>query len=234
MSLDMAIDGNWDPNNSDPRSDPNQTLTPMAPCKAVEDLLSNDLMGLSVSDRTSIFEELHGVRSLAIEENDDENYQEGVSKALIDLDQTLEHRIPAHQKTAFRKAQSLQYTKGTYVNDLTFRLKFLRCKLFDVNAAACLLVNYVDLVRELYGDVCLSRPIRLDDVQSTKIERAAFRSGFIQLLPFGDRAGRRIIIINTDALLYSTFIRVSTNLTVVNTLICCKMMQVLCKTQLPY
>mmetsp|Transcript_6392 Transcript_6392/g.12468 ORF Transcript_6392/g.12468 Transcript_6392/m.12468 type:complete len:609 (-) Transcript_6392:49-1875(-) len=207
-SVDMVIDSNCDPNNSDPRSDPNQTSPPIAPCNAVEDLLSNDLMRLSVSDRTSIFEELHGVRSLAIEENDDENHRDRVSKALIDLDQTLEHRIPAHQKTAFRKAQSLQHTKGTYVNDLTFRLKFLRCKLFDVNAAACLLVNYVELVRELYGDVCLSRPIRLDDVQKTKEERAAFRFGFIQLLPFGDRAGRRIIIINTNALLYSTYIRV--------------------------
>jgi len=70
------------------------------------------------------------------------------------------------------------------------------------------MLNYLDLVQELYGDICLSRPIRLEDVQTTKEEKAAFRSGCLQLLPFGDRAGRRILMISTDALLFSTLIRV--------------------------
>jgi hypothetical protein len=63
-------------------------------------------------------------------------------------------------------------------------------------------------VQELYGDICLSRSICLEDLQTTKDERIAFRSGYIQLLPFGDRAGRRILMITTDALCYSTYIRV--------------------------
>ena len=193
---------NGNPNNSDPTS--------KYPCKVVNNLLSRQLMHLSSNDRTSINEELHGVRNLAIEENGDENSKERVSNALFELNQTLEHRIPVHQKAAFLKAQSLQQTTGTYVNDVSFRLQFLRSKLFNVAEAARLLVNYLELVRELYGDVCLSRPIRLEDIQTTKEERVAFRAGYIQLLPFGDRAGRRILMITTDALSYSTYIRVRT------------------------
>jgi len=212
ICMDMGIDCDYDPNTSDQSSGPDQTFNPTYPSNAVDDLLSKDLMDMSVRDRTSISEELHGVRSLAVEENDGDYNKVLVSKALLDLNHTLENRIPAHQKTAFLKAQSLQHTKGTYVNDVTFRLKFLRSKLFDVDEAARLLINYLELVRELFGDVCLSRTIRLEDVQTTKEERVAFRSGFIQLLPFGDRAGRRIVVISTDALHYTTLIRVRTNL----------------------
>jgi len=181
---------------------------PIGSCEAVNELLSNDMMRMSPGDRISVAEELHGVSCLAIEEKDDEVTTERVTKALYELDQILEYKIPANQKGAFLKAQSFEETRGTYVNDVGFKMKFLRCKLFNVEEAARLLVEYLELVQELYGDVCLSRPIRLEDVQSSKEERAAFRAGYIQLLPFGDRAGRRIAMITTDALDYSSLIRV--------------------------
>jgi len=197
------------PDNLDPTLNSNHDdLNPEYPCKAVNDLLSEDLMTMPLRDRTLLSEELHGVRSLAIEENDDDLTKEKVSNAMFELDQILEHRIPVREKTAFLKAQSLEQTIGTYVNDAEFRMKFLRCKLFNVKEAAQLLINYLELVQEIYGDICLSRPIRLKDLQITKDERVAFRNGYIQLLPFGDRAGRRILMITTDALCYSTHIRV--------------------------
>lgn len=174
----------------------------------VDDVLSKDMMRLSPADRISLAEELHGVRSLAIEENGDELTTERISKSLEELNRVLEHEIPAHEKAAFLKAKSFGETSETYVNDVGFRLKFLRCRLFKVKEAAKLLVNYLELVQELYGDICLRRPIRLDDIQTSKEERSAFRLGYCQLLPFGDRAGRRIIMMTTDALEYSTLIRV--------------------------
>ncbi len=174
----------------------------------VDDVLSKDLMRLSVADRISLAEELHGVRNLAIEENGDELTTERISRSLAELNQVLEHEIPAHEKAAFLKAKSFGETAETYVNDVGFRLRFLRCRLFKVKEAARLLVDHLELVRELYGDICLRRPIRLDDIQTSKEERNAFRLGYCQLLPFGDRAGRRIIMVTTDALEYSTLIRV--------------------------
>jgi hypothetical protein len=170
--------------------------------RAVDDLLSEDLMNLSPGDRISISEELHGVSCMA---DGGEDNAGAVAKALRELDQTIEHKIPSGRKKAFLKASRL---RDTFVHDVGFRMKFLRCKLFDAEQAAWLLVRYLNLVEELFGEKCLSRPIRLEDVQSTKEERTAFRSGFIQLLPFGDRAGRRIVMITTDALNYSTFLRV--------------------------
>ena len=197
----MALDGDNNPNT-------NHGSNSSYPCRAVDNLLSRDLMELSSRDRCLISEEVHGVESLAVEENDDEITKKRISKALFELDQVLEHEISIYEKRSFVHAQSLQDIRGTYVNDVDFRMKFLRCKLFDVRKAARLMLNYLDLVQELYGDICLSRPIRLEDVQTTKEEKAAFRSGCLQLLPFGDRAGRRILMISTDALLFSTLIRV--------------------------
>jgi len=205
MVTNLVMDDDVIPDLLDPYRNSNRVSNSKHRCEAVSNLLSKDLMRMSFRDRTLISEELHGVLSLAIKENDDDFTKQN---ALIELNQILEHRIPVHEKTAFLKAQSLEKTMGTYVNDDEFRMKFLRCKLFNVDEAAQLLINYLELVRELYGDICLSRSICLEDVQTTKEERAAFRSGYIQLLPFGDRAGRRILMITTDALFYSTYIRV--------------------------
>ena len=188
--------------------DSSQEFDPKVNNETVDDVLSKEMMRLSPADRISLAEELHGVRSLAIEENGDELTTERISKSLVELNHVLEHEIPAHEKAAFLKAKSFGETSETYVNDVGFRLKFLRCRLFKVKEAAKLLVNYLELVQELYGDICLRRPIRLDDIQTSKEERSAFRLGYCQLLPFGDRAGRRIIMITTDALEYSTLIRV--------------------------
>lgn len=210
--MDLIPEDDWSESgeNMDEDGESKFVPDPIGSCEAVNELLSKDMMQMTPGDRTSVAEELHGVSCLAIEENDDEVTTERVTKALYELDQILEYKIPANQKGAFLKAKSFVETRGTYVNDVGFKMKFLRCKLFNVEEAARLLVDYLELVQELYGDVCLSRPIRLDDVQSSKEERAAFRSGYIQLLPFGDRAGRRIAMITTDALDYSSFIRVRT------------------------
>lgn len=205
-NLNTYRDPNPAPDNTNRDSDP--VPDSKNPCEAVDDLLRKDMMQMTSSDRATLAEELHGVTNLGIVENDDEVTNERVTNALFELNQILEHQIPDHEKTAFLKAQSLEQTAGTYVNDIEFRMKFLRCKLFNANEAAQLLINYLELVLELYGDICLTRPICLEDVQTTKEERAAFRAGYIQLLPFGDRAGRRILMITTDALLYSTYIRV--------------------------
>ena len=190
--------------------DSSQEFEPQKTNEAVNDILAKDMMRLTPSERMSHAEELHGVRSLAIEENGDELTTERISKSLVELNEFLEHKIPDHEKTAFLKAKGFGETGETYVNDVAFRMKFLRCRLFKVEEAARLLVNYLDVVQELYGDICLRRPIRLDDIQSSKEERHAFRLGYCQLLPFGDRAGRRIIYMNTHSLGYSTRIRVRT------------------------
>ena len=80
----------------------------------------------------------------------------------------------------------------SYINTDEFRMMFLRCELFDITKAARRLVNFVELMYDLYGDVGLQRRIRLDDLSDS--ERRIMKAGYTQLLPGRDRAGRRIVM----------------------------------------
>ena len=69
---------------------------------------------------------------------------------------------------------------------------FLRCELFVVTKAARRIINFVELMYDLYGDIGLQRRIRQDDL--SKDELRVLKAGYTQLLPSRDRAGRRILI----------------------------------------
>jgi hypothetical protein len=87
--------------------------------------------------------------------------------------------------------------KTNYVDTDDFRLRFLRCELFDVRKAARRLVNYLDLIAYGLpfekGLVVLQRPITLSDLNDA--EQSILRKGHLQLLPFRDRSGRRILTV---------------------------------------
>jgi len=174
--------------------------------EAVDDLLSKELLQLSVKDRNDIQEEIHGVKCLAVNETP-QLIEESLRKLAVELDE----RIPDSQKQAY--LQSLQPPKellehqrilqqlhqleplpqSTYINDDNFRLRFLRCELFDVKKAAKQMANFLDLLVELFGDYALRRPVRLSDF--TKEELRHMRKGRYQTLPYRDRSGRRIVTI---------------------------------------
>ncbi|MGK3745881.1 MAG: hypothetical protein ACI8RD_012675 [Bacillariaceae sp.] len=177
---------------------------------SIDDLIAQDFNKLSFQDRNAIYEEIHGVHNLAKEETPDM-----LANALHQL--SLEIAAIPH-KPAFDKSQQwnssfstidctqsiYSYNKTTiaagthttYVNTVDFRLRFLRCELFDVKKAAVRLVKYLEMILDLYdGDEeLLRRPIGLNDLK-TKEERDCLRSGFHQLLPFRDRSGRRVVAI---------------------------------------
>jgi len=163
----------------------------------VDDLLSKELMKLSFQDRNKINEEMHGVRCLAPPET-----PQMLRQALEELQMQL---TKTYYKPSYDQAQQLflqqQQAKGgdnrpvttCYVNTEEFRLKFLRCEFFDIEAAATRLLNYLELLVELYGPYALTREIQLSDF--TKQEIQILRAGYQQLWPFRDRSGRRILSI---------------------------------------
>ena len=136
--------------------------------RVVDDLLSRELLQLSMKDRNDIHEEIHGVHCLAKEETP-EMLKESLRLLAIEVNEN----IPSNQKRAYLQSQSLQ--KPTYINDDEFRLRFLRCELFEINKAAKRMVNFIDLILEHFGFYALERPIRMSDF--TKIELQAFRKG---------------------------------------------------------
>ena len=151
----------------------------------VDTLLSNELMRLSISDRNAIQEEIHGVRCLAPEET-----PELLQSSLHQLAFELDRNLPREITRAYRQSQ---HVHTTYVNTLGFRLRFLRCELFDVPKAARRLASFLNMAQDFFGDYALERPIRLSDMN--KEELKYMRSGRVQWLPFRDRSGRRIVVI---------------------------------------
>ena len=154
----------------------------------VDELLSKELMRLSVNDRNGIQEEIHGVGCLAPEECP-ELIHRSLKALSIELD-ALSLSLPPDLTKAYRQSQLLA---NTYVNETEFRLRFLRCELFDVPLTGLRICGFLELVLDLFGEYALQRPITLYDFN--KEELKYLRYGCYQFLPFRDRAGRRIISI---------------------------------------
>ena len=177
------IYNHWDDEWKD---DPNQ----------VEELLSNELYKLSMEDRNKFQDEIHGVRCIAPEET-----PELLRCSLRQMEYELEHEVPLDQKRAYLRSKELQLQlqETTYIHQDDFKLRFLRCELFDVPKAAIRMALFLDLLVDLFGDYALERPIRISDF--TKKELAEFRKGRFQLLNDRDRgvgSGRRICCVFPD------------------------------------
>ena len=155
--------------------------------KQADDLITQALFRLSFQDRNAINEEIHGVRGLAPEET-----PELLERALADLHLLLNEITmePPSLKIAYDLSQNDDKSRS-YVNDPNFRLRFLRCELFDAKKAAIRMIKYLDFVLEEFGEYALTRPIKIADF--TKEEMKILHSGCIQLLPYRDRTGRPIL-----------------------------------------
>ena len=192
--------------------------------KEVVDLLSNELLNMSVRDRNAINEEIHGVCSLAVDET-----PRIIANALQSFRIELE-LLSAAKKTAYTLIQAFRQRQrqlqleqrqqqhatlsgayngitnatrqhcqttstpakmyAAYADSDDFRLRFLRSCLFDVRRAVRRFANYLNFIQDFWGDSYLARPIQLSDL--TTSEMKILKKGWIQLLPFRDRRGRRI------------------------------------------
>jgi len=160
----------------------------------LSDLLSRELLKLSLTDRTAIHEEIHGVGCLAVRET-----SELIDVALIDFQIELDRISPkdkqAYEECKMRMILFPDEERTCYIlNNDDFRIRFLRCGLFNAAEAARTFVNYLNFVRELWGpEIVLKRLIQCTDF--TKSEMKLLRKGYFQVLPFRDRSGRRVVTI---------------------------------------
>jgi len=147
-------------------------------------LVSKEVLQYNLEERNAVYEEIHGVRSLC----PDESAPGMLDNALEQLAEEL-FKLPQKQKRAY--AQSQQYN-DTYVNEPDFRLRFLRAELFDAKKAALRMARFLEVCVEFFGVDKLRSPIRLTDF--SRKEMKVFNMGRIQLLPYRDRSGRRIVV----------------------------------------
>jgi len=154
-------------------------------------IFAKALTDLSLNDRTAIEDEIHGVSCMAVEET-----PRLLEHLLIDFESEL-HKI--NPKPAYDRAQQLLLVSSIefslcYINERKFRLRFLRCELFNVQKAAERFIKYLDFVAEVYGEYALQRPICMSDF--SREEMSFLREGRWQVLPYRDRSGRRIFALS--------------------------------------
>ena len=165
--------------------------------KIIDNLLNHEMEKLSFKDRNDIYEEIHGVASLARDET-----PELVEKSLAEMSKEI-HRIK-HKYASYVEATN---SFNPFLHGTEIRLRFLRCDLFDVPKAAYRMLRYLDLTRELFGKVTLTRPIEFRDLGKLEVEMLRF--GDAQPMPFRDRSGRRLMVaMNNFGLQYPLEVRV--------------------------
>jgi len=169
--------------------------------KDTDEFLSDELFKMNLEDRETIHEEIHGVRCAAPDES-----AAFLESSLEEFEKAL-GALPSHKTSSYRRClaaarqrqqkqqqqkQQQQQQHNYAVHDRDFRLRFLRCELFDAPRAALRFANYLSFVNDLWGPVALEREIRFSDF--TTEEAKIFRKGYYQLLPVRDQSGRRVIV----------------------------------------
>ena len=153
----------------------------------IDNYITENIMKLSLEDRSRVSEEINGVYCMAPEETP-EMIQHSLQQLEIELGS-----IPYKKKVAYQRSQSLAAASAavtstaaaaqkrsstetktkkvvSFVNSDNFRLRFLRAELFDIKDAAQRMVKYLDFVLELFGPYALERAIELRDFNKQEIK----------------------------------------------------------------
>ena len=142
-------------------------------------LLAKELNQLSMKEREEVYHDIHGVAEIV------EETPEFVAIKLKELELELA-QIPT--KNAYNQAKE---KSPEYVTGIRECLMFLRACRFDATEAAARMVRYYEEKLLLFGPEPLARDLHIKDLKEE--ERISLESGYLQLLPGRDRAGRAIL-----------------------------------------
>jgi hypothetical protein len=181
----------------------------------VDKLLQEELQGLSVQYRGMVQEEIHGVYTCAVSE-DNEKIVEGLERldeeihairqeVLVSPDQvsisgdSYNESIWAYlaveeenSSASSAPANAQNQILYSYIFHRDFRLKFLRADLYDAEKAAHRYLRCVECLLNYYGSYALQRPLMYEDLG--KECQDAAKAGCAQILPSRDRAGRLVVV----------------------------------------
>ena len=140
---------------------------------------AQEMSHLSVEERGRVYEELHGV--------DPELEEANVEERLQDFCLEMESQVAQDQAPYIARAMN---SAPSYIMGL--RLQMLRADYFDPHKAVQRLERFLRGKVAYYGEDTLTRPVYLSDLNSD--DQRMMESGFYQLLPQRDRAGRAVIV----------------------------------------
>eukprot|EP00536_Pseudo-nitzschia_multiseries_P013534 jgi/Psemu1/320473/estExt_fgenesh1_pm.C_5830001 len=149
----------------------------------LEKLWAMEYLEISKDRRERLLNELHCISSRAVPES-----PEMIQSALALFQEVIDKVIPEDEKRAYIRACSMN---STYVHSMAFRLKFLRAELFHTRNAAIRYVRNLNYLLDKFGEIALMRQLYMSDLRSEELR--FLKKGYMQVLPFRDRAGRRIV-----------------------------------------
>ncbi|KAL3925547.1 MAG: hypothetical protein SGARI_005823 [Bacillariaceae sp.] len=137
-----------------------------------------------MEEREQVLLDIHGVATELVEET-----PEFVLEKRRELQQCL-----LQSNTAGQAAYSMALRQNAaYVQSPEFQLPFLRCEQWNAEAAAEKILAFFEIKVKLFGIDKLGKPhITVSDL--TKHDRKTLESGFFQLLPVRDVAGRALLV----------------------------------------
>ncbi len=162
-----------------------------------------ELHALSAEDRNMIQEEMHGVRSQAVQET-----PTLVAQSIQQMLLHVEQKIPPEERQAYTVGMDRSEASRRFITRPNFLLQFLRAERYDPELAAFRYCRWLQLLLEYFDAALLERDLYLSDL--TREEHKFLRDGFIQLLPHRDRCGRRVpVIVGSIGKSYTVTTRVS-------------------------
>ena len=177
-------------------SSPFGNISPQEKCHAelirdADEMLSRELKNVTFQERIQIQEEIHGVADPCPPES-----PEMIQDALHFMQQHLDaipHK-PIHDKVP----------STSYIHAQSFRLRFLRCEVYDTKRAAERYLRFINHMYAEWGSELLLRPLRLSDLETKtgknrKQIMKLLKGGHAQILPFRDRSGRLIHFCHPEA-----------------------------------
>eukprot|EP00531_Pseudo-nitzschia_arenysensis_P004035 CAMPEP_0116157070 /NCGR_PEP_ID=MMETSP0329-20121206/23154_1 /TAXON_ID=697910 /ORGANISM="Pseudo-nitzschia arenysensis, Strain B593" /LENGTH=492 /DNA_ID=CAMNT_0003654165 /DNA_START=65 /DNA_END=1540 /DNA_ORIENTATION=- len=157
---------------------------------SMEKLWARELYELSLKERETISDELHGVSVSDKNANHEKDWSEEQYRFCLDAFQDeVNTKIPFEDKQSYLTGLEL---RSSYITSSDFRLGFLRTERYDIEKAAKRYCRCLNFLMDFFGKFALMRPLLMSDL--TKKETKFLREGYVQILPSRDRLGRRILV----------------------------------------
>ena len=171
--------------------------------KGVEGSLNGELLQLSSKDRIEVLNDVHGIEDVIPED------PASVEASIQELNQRLDEfwstssqaatnaevksttAAPSSSSNSSALFQVMVDSPG-YVRAVSFQLMFLRADRWKVDLAFQRMASFFEQKRCLFGRTFLSKDITLDQLDDDDME--TLKSGYAQILPRRDRAGRAILL----------------------------------------
>jgi hypothetical protein len=91
---------------------------------------------------------------------------------------------------------------ASYIDTIEFRLRFIRCELFNIKLSVQRFFCYLNFIHDTWGNDILLKNSLITVKDLTKVESKLLSMGLLQVLPYRDRSGRRVITITGHGIVH--------------------------------